>query len=62
MADAQQNGEGKQLSPPRCRVAHAWISDAVYEQLERAGQRDRKHPDQLVAELVTTVYGVSIGG
>lgn len=57
MADAQQNSEAKKLSPPACCVVHGWVTRDVFERLERAGQYQRKHPDQIVAELVSSVYG-----
>lgn len=48
---------GKDLSPPRCRVVHGWISEATYTAIDRMAQFERRHPDQLVAELVERVYG-----
>lgn len=46
--------EQAELQPPprRCRVAHAWITDELYGQLELEAQRQRCHPDELVARLL----------
>lgn len=43
---------GKQLSPPRCRVAHAWLTAETYDFLQRAADRRRIHVDQLTAAIV----------
>lgn len=52
----------KDLSPRRCCVVHGWILTATYDALDRAAQRERKSPDQVVAELVERVYGDAGGG
>jgi hypothetical protein len=49
-------GEGKNLSPPRCRVVHAWVTEERYAAIERAANEVRKHPDQIVAELLDQAF------
>lgn len=44
--------DGKILSAPRCRVAHAWLSSDVYELLEAAAAERGEHPDELAAALL----------
>ena len=44
--------DGKQLSEPRCCVAHAWVTRDTYALLELAAHRRGLHVDQLVAALV----------
>ncbi len=40
---------------PRTSVAHCWLTAPVYKQLEVEADRLGKHPDRLVADLVTAV-------
>lgn len=50
--NATPAGEAKQLSPPRCRVAHAWMTAERYAQLEHEAHRRGTSPDAFAAELV----------
>jgi len=43
------------VTPRRCRVAHAWITNEMYAQLEAEAGRQRCHPDELVAQIVESV-------
>lgn len=38
--------------PERCRVAHAWLNDELYELLELEAARRGTHPDRLAAYIV----------
>lgn len=40
--------------PPRATdVAHAWLRSPIYRELESESQRQRLHPDQLTAQIIT---------
>lgn len=49
---AAADDAGKDLSPPRCCVAHAWLSKDVYVLLQRAADLRRIHVDELVRLIV----------
>lgn len=40
---------------PRPRGAHAWLSPAAYELLERAAAARSEHPDRLAARILDHV-------
>lgn len=42
------------LSPPRCRVAHVWLTEEEFGLLSREAEHRRQHVDALAAELVVT--------
>lgn len=46
---------GKDLTPPRCCVAHAWLDREIHDELVLQANRRRMHPDALVAALIDTV-------
>jgi len=39
----------KRLSPPRARVAHAWLNAEIYTSMERDAARYGLHPDEAAA-------------
>lgn len=43
------------LPPRRCRVAHAWLTDPMYADLEAEANRRRLHPDELLARIAESV-------
>jgi hypothetical protein len=45
-------GEEKHLSAPVCRVAHAWLTEAIYTELERQAAALGLHTDVYAADLV----------
>lgn len=47
----------KQLSPPICRVAHAWMTEDAYAKLERAAEKRRMHPDALLGKIAARIFG-----
>ena len=50
----------KSLSPPRCHVVHGWLSIETYELLEAEAQRGRRHPDELVAQMLEAAIRLKV--
>lgn len=49
MIELEQQPEAKNLSPPRCCVAHAWMVTLTYDLLVIEANARRMHPDALLA-------------
>jgi predicted metallo-beta-lactamase superfamily hydrolase len=46
--------QGLHQYPPRATsVAHAWLREPIYRELESEALRQRLHPDALTAQIVT---------
>jgi hypothetical protein len=41
------------LSGPKTAVAHAWMREPIYRELEANAIRRRGHPDALAAQIIT---------
>lgn len=44
----------KQLSAPRCRVLHVWLSEEEFAVISKEADRRRQHVDAFAAELLLT--------
>jgi hypothetical protein len=52
---AEVSGTEKTLSPPLCRVGHAWMTETEYAVLLDNARRRRVHPDRLLAQIAVAV-------
>lgn len=53
---------GKRLTPPRCCVAHAWLDVVDHQALQLEAHNRRKHPDQVLAEMVEYLVAEGVLG
>lgn len=55
MAQHEQAKPAPVLTPRRCRVAHAWLTEAMHADLAAEANRRRLHPDELLARIIESV-------
>lgn len=46
-------GKAVELTPRRCRVSHAWLTEETYQLLEAEASRRRMNIDALTALILT---------
>lgn len=49
---AEETLPAPKITPPRCRVAHAWLADDEYALLEQHAKRHRTHADVVAGKLL----------